>query len=125
MHREEVQYHCRQAIQFYIKSAGKDDFVKQDLKFKRRINPNKINLYKDFEFTLNDGEYWVMGDNYSASSDCFNHKAPIYYQNIVGVLISIEGTCKIVSDVKIDTTVDGTKISYKCTEKKYHFPTYY
>ena len=125
LNSEEVQYHCRQAIQFYIKPAGKEDFVKQDIKFKRRINPTKIPLYKDFEFELKAGEYWVMGDNYSASSDCFNKKAPIYYQNIVGVLISIEGTCKIVSDIKIDSTVDGTKVSYKCTNKKYHFPTYY
>ena len=31
-----MQYHCRQAIQFYIKPAGKEDFVKQDIKFKRR-----------------------------------------------------------------------------------------
>ena len=125
LNSEEIQYHCRQAIQFYVKAPNSEVFVKQNIKFKRRINPYKITQYQNFEYELGEGEYWVMGDNYSASSDCFNKRAPIYYQNIVGVLISIEGTCKIVSDVKIDTTVDGTKVSYKCTNKKYHFPTYY
>ena len=125
LNSEEVQYHCRQAIQFYIKGPNQEEFVKQELKFKRRINPYKIAQYDDYVYELGENEYWVMGDNYSASSDCFNKKAPIYYYNIVGVLIAIEGTCKIVSDVKIDSTDDGTKVSYRCTNKKYHFPTYY
>jgi len=123
---EEAQFLARQALGFEVKGSGENDsFVAQELKFKRKINPEKIFTYKDFEYALKDEEYWIMGDNYSASSDCFNKKAPIYLDNIVGVLISIEGTCKIQSNVEVDPTDDGTKVSYKCTNRKRHFPTYY
>ena len=121
----EAQDAAQKAIQFFVKEKGQDTFVKQNIKFKRKINILKINDYDGYEMTLGNDEYWVMGDNYSASSDCFTKKAPIYYDNIVGVLIAIEGTCKIVSNVNIDSTVDGTKVSYKCTQRKRHLPVYY
>lgn len=123
---EEAQFYCKEAIQFEVKGPNEnDEFVRQSLKFKRKINPDKIMTYQNFEYHLEEEEYWVMGDNYSASSDCFNKKHPIYRDNIVGVLISIEGTCKIISNTEVDPTDDGTKISYKCTKKKRHWPTYY
>ena len=125
LYSEEAQDAARRAIQFYVKSNENEGFVKQNLKFKRKINILKLNEYKNYEYTLGDDEYWVMGDNYSASSDCFTKKAPIYFDNIVGVLIAIEGTCKIVGSVNIDSTEDGTKVSYKCTERKRHLPVYY
>ncbi len=125
LYSEEAQDAARRAIQFFVKTNENEGFVKQNLKFKRKINILKLNDYKSFEYTLGDDEYWVMGDNYSASSDCFTKKAPIYVDNIVGVLIAIEGTCKIVGSVNIDSTEDGTKVSYKCTERKRHLPVYY
>ena len=122
---EEAQDAARRAIQFFVKTNENEDFVKQNMKFKRKINIAKLHEYKEYEYTLGDDEYWVMGDNYSASSDCFTKKLPIYFDNIVGVLIAIEGTCKIVGNVNIDSTEDGTKVSYKCTQRKRHLPVYY
>ena len=121
----QAQDAAQKAVQFYVKTNDNEGFVKQTIKFKRKINIAKIDDYKDYEFTLADDEFWVMGDNYSASSECFTKKAPIYKDNIVGVLIAIEGTRKIVSSVNIDTTEDGTKVSYKCTQRKRHLPVYY
>ena len=123
---ETAQYYARKAIEVHIKAANSEEFVKQKITFKRKIDIAKFAEYKNFApYTLGEDEYWVMGDNYSASSDCFNKKSPIYRDNIVGVLIAIEGTCKI--DAKLDpsSTIDGTKISYQCKDRKRHFPTYY
>ena len=123
---EQQQYHAQRAIEFYVKTPKDDDYVKQEIKFKRKINVLKFDQYDNFTYDLGDDEYWVMGDNYSASSDCFTKKLPIYYDNIVGVLISIEGTCKIESSISPDSTVDdGTKVSFKCTHRKHHFPVFY
>ena len=51
---------------------------------------------ESFEITLGENEYWVMGDNWrdggkTSSDDCFPNHAPIYYENITGVLVSIQG----------------------------------
>lgn len=116
---------AQQAIKFYVKNDKTDEFVLQNMKFKRKINIQKLNDYKHFEIKLESDEYWVMGDNYSASSDCYTKKLPIYLDNIVGVLIAIEGTCKIRSSVSFDPTEDGTKVSYRCTDRKRHLPVYY
>ena len=62
--------------------------------------------YKDVkETTLKDDEYWVMGDNWTfggskdsatmIGADKWN--GPIYYENIIGKLIAIEGVCTIVT----------------------------
>lgn len=121
---EEGKYYLQQSIEFHLKTSS-GEFEKQNIKFKRNIDPDKVDRYDNFEYTLGKEEYWVMGDNYQASSDCFSKKAPIYYENIVGVLVAIEGTCKIQSHVDIDSTYDGTKVSYKCTQRKRHMPVYY
>ena len=125
---ETAQYAAKQAIQFYVKKTSGDNFVKQNLKFNRKIAINNIDKYKEFERELGDDEYWVMGDNYSASADCFSKNAPIYRDNIVGVLIAIEGTCKINFKTKehVDSTDDGTKdYYYECVDRKRHFPVFY
>ena len=125
---EQAQFAAKQAIQFYVKKNGGDSFAKQEIKFKRKIAVANIDKYKNFEITLGDDEYWVMGDNYSASADCFSKNAPIYRDNIVGVLIAIEGTCKINFKTKehVDSTEDGTKdYYYECVDRKRHFPVFY
>ncbi len=125
---EKAQYAARQAIQFYVKKTPADSFKKQNIKFKRKISTATFDKYKDFEVELGEDEYWVMGDNYSASADCFSKNAPIYRDNIVGVLIAIEGTCKINFKAKehVDTTDDGTKdYYYECVDRKRHFPVFY
>lgn len=116
---------AQRAIKFYVKNPKTEEFEEQKITFKRKINVQKLADYTYYEVELGEDEYWVMGDNYSASSDCYTKKLPIYFDNIVGVLIAIEGVCKIKSSVTIDTTDDGTKVSYKCTERKRHFPVYY
>ena len=120
---DESQYQLNKIIHFWVKKPG-EEFIEQKIKFNRRFNINRFEEY-DYkeEIELRDDEYWVMGDNYSHSSDCHSKKGPIYRDNLVGVLIAIEGTCKI--DHKTDTDVDGTKGSYTCTDRKRHFPKYY
>ena len=121
----EAQDAAQRAVEVYIKAKDSDKFIKQNIKFKRRIDGKKLPEYEDFTFELADDEYWVMGDNYSASSDCFSKKSPIYKDNIVGVLVAIEGTCKIDAHIDPSSTVDGTKVTYQCKQRKRHFPTYY
>lgn len=118
---DQMQYELNKIIHFYTRKPG-EEFVEQKISFNRRFNINRFNEY-DYEHELGDDEYWVMGDNYSHSSDCHSKKAPVYKDNLVGVLIAIEGTCKI--DHKTDTDIDGTKGSYTCTERKRHMPKYY
>lgn len=123
---EPVQKTAQECIKFFVKKTGDLNFVEQNIKFKRKIDVKKIPNYVDFEYELQSDEYWVMGDNYSASFDCFNRnpKLPIYRDNIVGVLIAIEGTCKI--NGSTDPTLDGTKSSYKCEQRKrYLIPKFY
>lgn len=125
---EEAQDAAQKAIKVMIRPEGKtgdDDYVEQKVTFKRKIDIYKIKNYDGKTFELGDDEFWVMGDNYSASSDCFSHEKPIYLDNIVGVLIAIEGTCKIDAHIDPDSTVDGTKVTYQCKDRKRHFPTYY
>ena len=60
--------------------------------------------YKDVpETTLSEDEYWVMGDNWTlnGSKDCATRQSfdtfngPIYYENIIGKLVAIEGECTL------------------------------
>ncbi len=121
----EAQDFAQRALKVEIRKVGSEDFVEQKLKFKRRIDIAKIPDYDGFQYDLLKDEYWVMGDNYSASSDCYSKNKPIYKDNIVGVLVAIEGTCVIDAHIDPDSTVDGTKISYQCKQRKRHFPKYY
>ena len=121
---EPYQNKAQECIKFFVKNNGDLNFVEQKIKFNRRIDIDKIPTYNNYEYELQSDEYWVMGDNYSASFDCFSKKLPIYRDNIIGVLVAIEGTCKI--DGSVDPTSDGTKTSYKCTQRKRYFiPKFY
>ena len=46
------------------------------------------------ETTLGDNEYWVMGDHRNSSWDCGSFKTPVTFDNLVGVVVSIEGTAE-------------------------------
>ena len=46
------------------------------------------------ERTLSKNEYWVMGDHRNASKDCVTLNRPVTFDNITGVLVSIEGTAE-------------------------------
>ena len=41
--------------------------------------------------TLKENEYWVMGDHRNASKDCVTINRPVTFDNITGVLVTIEG----------------------------------
>ena len=121
----------KNAIEFYVKPNNSTRYKKQKLNFNRNYriaNEHSLDKYRDYTYVLEEDEYWVMGDNYAVSSDCFLKNAPIYYDNIVGVLVAIEGTCKINLKVKEQTTVEdeGTKdYYYECVNRKRHFPVFY
>ena len=63
--------------------------------------------------TLAEDEYWVMGDNWVGSRDSYSDQkgGPVYYENIVGVLIAIIGTCKVQNEQIYD--------------KQYTFPRFF
>jgi signal peptidase I len=51
------------------------------------------------EQTLSEGQYWVMGDHRNNSYDCAStvgsgYRGPIKYENIIGVLTSVQGTAE-------------------------------
>ncbi len=82
------------------------------------------------ETTLGEDEYWVMGDNWGNSTDCSSHSysyyeyddegtlvtktqtmGPIYYENITGVLVAIEGECTLKEQNGETSFVDRTYYS--------------
>ncbi len=133
---EETSDAISKAIIFKVKTVGSDEFVEQKITFNRLFkegtNYVDLNKYKNSKpVELGEDEYWVMGDNYCSSFDCFSadNKQPIYYDNIVGVLIAIEGTCKIVdkfTNHSRSAADDGTSEHYfECKNRKRHMPVYY
>ena len=132
---EETVNAIGKAIVFSVKKVASEEFEEQKITFNRLFKESSnyvdINKYNDFEYTLGEDEYWVMGDNYCSSFDCFsaNNKSPIYYDNIVGVLIAIEGTCKIVdkfTNHSRSADDDGTSEHYfECKNRQRHMPVYY
>ena len=45
--------------------------------------------------TLDQDEYWLLGDNRVNSNDCGAFNAPVLKKQIAGVLVAIEGTAKL------------------------------
>ena len=67
------------------------EWRKYDLPY-ANLSSEKVN---NEPITLEKGEYWVIGDNWDGSTDCSTLNQRIYRKNIQGVLVGIEGTCKI------------------------------
>ena len=59
-----------------------------------------IEKTNDEPITLEKDEYWVIGDNWEASTDSAALNQRIYRKNIQGVLVGIEGTCQVDKDGK-------------------------
>lgn len=72
-------------------------YVKYDNEFKHIERAHLIDdggnvSVKDVnERTLGKKEYWVMGDHRNASKDCVTLNRPVTFDNITGVLVTIEG----------------------------------
>ena len=75
----------------YLLNETSQEFEKIVFPFTRNIGSQISST--DKIYTLASDEYWVMGDNWENSMDCLDAKSPIYKENIVGVLVAIEGTC--------------------------------
>lgn len=100
-------------------------FVKVDLPYERHFGQNinikdtqVIQLHKSDDAAAN--EYFVIGDNWGNSTDCATKKMPIYRENIVGVLVAIEGKCKIVDGDSSKGNAGKT-----CEEREYFKPIFF
>ena len=97
-----------------VRKKNKDgfwgDWVKYDLPYNTYGNTEKVNTEP---ITLEKGEYWVIGDNWAGSTDSASLNQRIYRKNIQGILIGIEGTCKV------------DKTTGKVSEKSYYSVTKY
>ena len=45
-------------------------------------------------WVVGEDGYFLMGDNWNVSEDCSLHY-PVFYENLVGRLVCIEGTCRV------------------------------
>ena len=78
------------------------------------VNVDYPNNSREFDFTLGSDEYFVMGDNWWHSSDCYGNGSSknlhgLKRKDIQGKVIRIEGTAKYSSEV--DGLID--KLVYK------------
>ena len=120
-------------VKFYVKDSAEEPWGDPlDLPFERNIKIDRNNNPNYYEYEspqLGENEYFVMGDNYEVSADCYSETQtrgkfqPIYYENIQGVLIAIEGICKV-------TTASGEvagiiKNFLQYTKKVYPTPIYF
>ncbi len=96
-----------------ISFDGKTYFVKE-LPFRRKTPYGRVSIEP---IAVPEGRYFAIGDNWATngSTDCGTHGTPLFYDNIVGVLVAIEGTCTIVGET-------GDK---KCTNRQYSWPVIY
>ena len=96
-----------------------DEFVKIPYPFKINLSSIHKNDKDVNEKTLGENEYWVLGDNRDSSKDCGYMNFPIYKENLVGVLVAIEGQAKL----KLKTS--SAYVEYDLVNKQYHWPQYF
>lgn len=121
----ETQKLAAESIHFYVTNSDGVEFEPK-ISFKRTINVQKLADYNFGPYVLGEDEYWVMGDNYSVSSDCMSkqYRKPIYRENLVGVLIAIEGRCTPPNNIPSGTeAVTGS--NYVCKNRTPHWPKFF
>lgn len=114
-------------INFYVQTgfaSSWENITPVTINFDRKYDKVALNKYNyEHNEPLGEDEFWVMGDNYNVSFDSYYKKLPIYRDNIVGVLIAIEGRCKISTK---KTSDDGTSVTATCTNRqRYAWPRYF
>ena len=113
-----------------------------NIKYPFKININEGHLHdKDTTspITLGENEYWLLGDNRNSSNDCATMGVAIKKENIVGVLVAIEGKAQLsVKDYvcqecgkKFKTNGNCSncgglvEAEYKLINKQYQWPKYF
>lgn len=64
---------------------------KLPIPFERNLD-GTTNYYP--ETTLKENEYIIAGDNWANSSDCFDVHQPVTFDDIIGVVVRMEGRCE-------------------------------
>lgn len=80
------------------------------------FTPSSGTIYPYGPQTLLEDEYFVMGDNWGNSSDS-TKLGPVKKSMINGVLIAIEGTCLLETELGTGKLI--------ASDFKYHWPTFY
>ena len=117
-----------------------EEFVNVKYPFKINLNDSHLND-KDTSapITLGENEYWLLGDNRNSSNDSASMNIAIKKENIVGVLVAIEGKAqlsvkdyacqecgKIYKKTGTCTACDGKlEAEYKLINKQYQWPKYF
>ena len=113
-----------------------------NVKYPFKMNLSEAHLHdKDTNtpITLGENEYWLLGDNRNSSNDSASMGVAIKKENIVGVLVAIEGRAQL--SVKNYTCIEcgrkfkdsgicsydgGTlEAEYKLINKQYQWPKYF
>ena len=127
-----------QDSKLYVLKDGEFEYIPYNFETEPAVSAGYIG--KDvFEWTLEDDEYWVLGDHRNKSRDCGTFHEPIKKDYIIGVLVAIEGQAQL----KLKECVcQNCNITYKsgdyCNKcgnpltknfdlinKKYHWPKYF
>ena len=113
-----------------------------NIKYPFKMNLSDAHLHdKDTNapITLGENEYWLLGDNRNSSNDSASMNIAIKKENIVGVLVAIEGKAqlsvknyacqecgKTFSNSGTCTYCGGTlEAEYKLINKQYQWPRYF
>ena len=150
----ELKYDARQKIKRVIALPGETFKVEEGrlyvlendeykyIPYTFSTNPSVETNYTDKDSlprTLADDEYWVLGDNRAKSRDCVTIDMPIKRENLIGVLVAIEGRAELKTKYyyckncgkKYDKSGSCEKchislsIEYDLIHKRYHWPTYF
>ena len=92
-----------------VKTKNSSEWKEYKLPYNHGSSTAKVNTDP---ITLGENEYWMIGDNWAESTDSAALNQPIYRKNIQGILVGIEGTCKVDSTGKVTEKTYYSKVKY-------------